>query len=177
MKLAALLPVLLSLGLASCAGWVPGGGDAADAAAAEALGAAKAPAADQKAALARAQQRFEQEASPENRLRLATLLVVLAAPLRDEARAAELLAPIADPGSPGAGRFAALLLQQLSERQRLLRQIERLTKERERADREHAASDKERDAREEALRQQLEALRGIERGIIEREDRLRRRPR
>ena len=36
-------------------------------------------------------------------------------------------------------------------------------------------SDKERDLREEAMRQQLEALRSIERGILEREERLRKR--
>ena len=34
--------------------------------------------------------------------------------------------------------------------------------------------DKERDKREEALKQQLEALRAIERGILEREEKLRR---
>jgi hypothetical protein len=37
--------------------------------------------------------------------------------------------------------------------------------------------DKERDKREETLRQQLEALRTIERSILEREEKLRRRQR
>ena len=41
--------------------------------------------------------------------------------------------------------------------------------------RERALSDKERDKREEALKQQLDALRAIERGILEREETLRRR--
>ncbi len=43
--------------------------------------------------------------------------------------------------------------------------------------RERVKTDAERDKREEALRQQLEALRSIERGILEREERLRRKPR
>jgi hypothetical protein len=42
--------------------------------------------------------------------------------------------------------------------------------------RERERSDKERDKRDEALKQQLDALRSIERGILEREERLRRRP-
>jgi hypothetical protein len=119
-----------------------------------------------------------------NRLRYATLLATLPAPLRDDARAAELLEPIADSNAPGIGRFAALLAGQLAERQRLARELERVARESERAarereklDRERAATDKERDKREEALRQQLEALRAIERGILEREENLRRRQR
>ena len=40
--------------------------------------------------------------------------------------------------------------------------------------RERERSERERDKREEALRQQLEALRAIERGIQEREEKLRR---
>jgi len=43
--------------------------------------------------------------------------------------------------------------------------------------RERALADKERDKREEAMKQQLEALRAIERGILEREEKLRRRTR
>jgi len=163
--------------LGGCA-LLPGSEQAAvDAASAEALHASRAPAAEQRAALARAQQRFLQDASVLNRLTLATLLATLPSPLRDDARAAELLEPIADAGSPGAGRFAALLAAQVAERQRLQREIERLARERER---DRAATEKdrgERDKREEALKQQLDALRAIERGILEREDRLRRRVR
>jgi hypothetical protein len=110
-----------------------------------------------------------------NRVRLATLLAVLPAPQRDDARAAELLEPVADVASPGLRRFAALLSAQVAERQRLAREIDRLARERDRAEKEHSRSDKERDLREEALRQQLEALRSIERGILEREERLRKR--
>ncbi len=174
---AAALAALVAVALGSCAGLPAPFQDAGDEAAADALAASKSPPGEQKAALARAQKRFAGDPSAANRLRLATLLVALPSPLHDDAKAAELLAPIADAGSPGTGRFAALLLQQVSERQHLAREIDRLTKDKERAERERAASDKERDKREEALRQQLEALRGIERGILEREDRLRGRQR
>jgi hypothetical protein len=143
----------------------------------EALSAARAPSPEQKAALAKAQRQFLQEPTDTNRLRLATLLAMLSTPLRDDARAMELLAPLADAGSPGFGRFAALLSSQIAERQRLVRELDQIARERIRAEREHEQADKERDKREEALRQQLEALRSIERGILEREDRLRRRQR
>jgi hypothetical protein len=133
---------------------------------AEAVQTARAPAAEQKAVLARAQQSFVADPSAANRLRLATLLATLPEPLRDDARAAELLQPLADAKEAGYGRFAALLSAQ--EHARLLREADQAARERDRAD-------KERDKREEALRQQLEALRSIERGIQEREDRLRRR--
>jgi hypothetical protein len=137
-----------------------------DAIVADAMSAARAPSAEQKAALSRAQDAFTLEPSAVNRLRLATLLAALVAPLRDDARAAELLEPMADATAPGFGRFAAFLSAQIVERQRLARELERAARERERAD-------KDRDKREEALRQQLEALRAIERGILEREERLR----
>jgi hypothetical protein len=144
-----------------------------DAIVAEAIAASRAPAAEQAAALNRAQQAGV--ASPMNRLRLATLLATLPAPLRDDARALELLEPLAG-NAPGIGSFAALLAAQVGERQRATRELERVTREAERAARERAAADKERDKREEALKQQLEALRAIERGILEREEKMRRRP-
>src|SRR3954465_7375193 len=147
---------------------------AVDAIVAEALGASRAPASEQKAVLARAQQKFIADASGENRLRRPTMLAPLPAPLRDDARAGELLEPLADASSSGAGRFAALLTSQVMERQRLARELERIRREREKAEAEHERADKERDKREEGLRQQLEALRSIERGILEREERLRR---
>jgi hypothetical protein len=154
---------------------------AVDAVVAEALSASRAPVAEQKAALSRAQQQFMKEGAALNRLRLATLLAALPPPLRDDARAAELLEPLADASAPGTGRFAALLAAQITERQRMAREIEKASRDAERAarerdklERERVAADKERDKREEALRQQLEALRSIERGILEREERLRR---
>jgi hypothetical protein len=150
---------------------------AVDAVVEEALAAARAPAAEQKAAVSRAQQKFTQDQSRLNRLRLATLLAALPAPLRDDARAAELLEPLSDPAAPGVGRFSALLSAQIAERQRLARELDRVVRERTRTDAERARTDAERDKREEALREQLEALRSIERGILEREERLRRKPR
>jgi hypothetical protein len=169
---------LLALGACSELQLVP---DPVDGIVAEAIQAARAPAAEQKVAVARAQQAFVRDTSIANRLRLAVLLSALPAPLRDDARAVELLEPIADAGAPGTGRFAAFLAANIADRQRLARDLERVTREREQvarervaADRERAERDRERDRREEALRQQLEALRSIERGILEREDRLRR---
>ena len=170
----------LALLLAGCAPLQPVA-NPVDAIVGEALAAARAPAAEQSAALARAQQAGV--ASPVDRLRLATLLATLPAPLRDDARALELLEPLANNAAPGIGRFAALLAAQVGERQRAVRELERVTREADRAareraaaDKERAAADKERDKREEALKQQLEALRAIERGILEREEKMRRRP-
>lgn len=172
----------LCLALASCAVLDPQAERlrAVDAVVAEAVNAARAPAPEQRAALSRAQEAFVGEATPLNRLRLATLLAALPAPLRDDARAAELLEPIADASAPGIGRFAALLASQIAERQRIGREFERATREGERVARERERLDKERERREEglkqqleALQQQLEALRSIERGILEREERLR----
>ena len=133
----------------------------------EALDSARLSPPQQKASLQRVEQAFGSDGSALNRLRLALLLATLAPPLRDDARATELLEPIADPSAPGVGRFAALLAGQVSERARMARERER--------------SERERDKREEglrqqseALREQLEALRTIERGIQEREEKLRR---
>ena len=159
-----------------------------DAIVGEALAAARLPAAEQSEVLSRAQEAGL--ASPVDRLRLATLLATLPAPLRDDARALELLEPLADNATSGIGRFAALLAAQVTERQRAVRDLERVTRERAAADKERAAADKERaaadkeravadkerDKREEALKQQLESLRAIERGILEREEKMRRRP-
>lgn len=159
-----------------------------DAIVGEALAASRLPADEQSVALSRAQEAGL--ASPVDRLRLATLLATLPAPLRDDARALELLEPLADNATSGIGRFAALLAAQVTERQRAVRELERVTREADRAarergavdkeraaaDKERAAADKERDKREEALKQQLESLRAIERGILEREEKMRGRP-
>jgi hypothetical protein len=161
--------------LAGCAALQPPF-DQVDSVIREAAHVARAPAADQKAALATAQQAFVGDASTLNRLRLATLLATVPPPLRDDARAGELIEPIADPAGTATGRFAAFLTAQLAERQRVAREVERLLKERAALERERQNADKERDKREEALRQQLEALRAIERGILDREERLRRGP-
>jgi hypothetical protein len=164
---------LLVLALAGCAAVQPLV-NPVDGIVAEAVAAARAPAAEQQAALGRAQQAGVE--NPVDRLRLATLLATLPPPLRDDPRALKLLEPIADAASPGVGRFAALLAGQIAERQRALHELERVTREATHAARERASADKERDKREEALKQQIEALRAIERGILEREEKMRRRP-
>ena len=154
-----------ALAIAGCAAFEPGADRilATDRVAAEAVHVSRAPASEQRTALARAQKTFASDATPLNRVRLATLLATLPAPLRDDARAIELLEPVADATSPGPGRLAALLLMHIGERQR--------------AARERQQADNERDKREETMRQQLEALRSIERGILEREEKLRSRQR
>lgn len=181
-----LLAATMLLALAGCAELLraPDAVVSVDAIVGEAVRASRAPAAEQKAILTRAQQAYAAKPAPPNRLRLATLLATLPAPLRDESRAAELIEPLVDSSAPGIGRFAALLALQLAERQRLARELDRMARdaeraarERERLEREKERIDKERDKREEMLRQQLEALRSIERGILEREERLRRRQR
>lgn len=166
--------IAATLLLGGCALIEPQGSDAVDRLVAESLSVSRAPAGEQKAALASAQAAFGRDAGATNRLRLATLLAVLPAPLRDDARASELLEPIANPSAPGYGRFAALLAGQLAERQRLARELDRVGRESERAARDRDRADKERDKREEALRQQLEAMQSIERGILERQEKLRR---
>jgi hypothetical protein len=167
--------ILLLAALTGCAVLEPAI-DPVDSAVREAVHAARAPAAEQKAALAAAQQTFVADSNTYNRLRLATLLVTLPSPLRDDARAGELLEPMAEAAGSATGRFAAFLMSQLAERQRIAREVERLSKERASLERERQNAEKERDKREEALRQQLEALRAIERGILDREERLRRNP-
>jgi hypothetical protein len=157
--------------VAACAALEPRGGGAVVASegiVAEALQVRRAPPAEQKAALARAEEAMRREPTAASRLRLGTLLAVLAEPLRDAPRAAELLEPLAETAEPGYSRMAALIVVQAQEQVRLARELDRTARERER-DR------LERDKREEALRQQVEALRGIERGILEREEKLRRR--
>jgi len=172
------LSLILVLVVAGCATLQPLV-NPVDAIVGEAITAARAPAAEQAAALARAEKQARSAGTnPLDWLRLATFLATLPPPLRDDARALELLGPLADAASPGVGRFAALLSSQISERQRIARELDHLAREareRDRLDKERDRLDKERDKREEALKQQLEALRAIERGILEREEKLRRR--
>ena len=140
----------------------------------DALYASRAPASEQRAALSRAQRAFGADPGPVSRLRLAALFALLPAPLRDDVRAMELLAPIADARKPGVGRYAAFLVTQLGEQQRLAREADRLARENERAAREQERLASEHEKREEELRQQVEALREIERKVQQREEKLRR---
>ena len=178
---------ILALGvLAGCAALEEGlraPGEPQGASMGEAVRLNRAVLSEQRAALNEAQELFLRAPSDAARLRLATLLATLPPPLRDDARALELLEPLAHPEGGPAGRYAAFLALHVAERQRLGREIERLAKERaalerdrQMLERERQALDRERDKREEALRQQLEALRAIERGILEREERVRQAP-
>jgi len=170
---------LLLAALAGCAGMRPGAEQVLDAdqVIGEAIAAARAPAPEQKAALSRAQEAFVSSKGALERLRLGALLTLLPPPARDDARAAELLDPLSDASRPGIGRYAALLSAEVAERRRLARELERAARESDRLAKDRERADKERDKREEGLRQQLEALRSIERGILEREDRMRRKQR
>ena len=147
--------------------------------------AARAPAIEQQRTLHQAQDAYRGDPGTVNRLRLATLLAGLPAPLRDDAGAYALLVPLAEArGESPYASFGALLAGQVAERLRLAREGEQAARERERAAR---AADQREEAlrqqlersthaaeqREETLRQQLEALKSIERGIVEREEKIR----
>lgn len=155
--------------LAGCASLSPGAGERAKVSeiVARAVDAAQAPAAAQQRTLRRAREAYRRERSVENRLRLATLLATLPAPQRDDGAAYALLKPFtAERGESPYVSFGALLAMQVADRLRLTRESERAVREQERAAR-------EAEQREKTLREQLDALKSIERGIVEREERIR----
>lgn len=99
---------------------------------------------DQKRELATATQGFNRERSNTSRVRLALLYVMPGTSFQDESRAAQLLEPVAVPGGGGAVRqFATLLHAQVTERM----------KTQKRADQ---------------LKEQVDALREIEKQLIDR---------
>lgn len=163
------LVAALMLLLAGCASLAPGADERAKLGeiVAHAVAAARAPSAEQQRALRLAQEAYKRERSVASRLQLATLLAALPAPLRDDSAAYALLKPLAaaQGESPFQG-FAALLAGQVTERLRLARESEQAAREHERAIR--AAEEHEK-----TLREQLDALKSIERGIVEREEKLR----
>lgn len=163
------LVAALMLLLAGCASLAPGADERAKLGeiVAHAVAAARAPSAEQQRALRLAQEAYRRERSVANRLQLATLLAALPAPLRDDNAAYALLKPLAaaQGDSPFQG-FAALLAGQVNERLRLARESEQAAREHDRAIR--AAEEHEK-----TLREQLDALKSIERGIVEREEKLR----
>ena len=170
--------------LGGCAQLAPGAGERATVSeiVAQSVAAARAPATEQQRTLRLAQEAYRRDRSIANRLRLATLLTALPAPLRDDAAAYSLLKPLAAAqGDSPYANFGALLAGQIGERQRLARESERATKESERAAKEAARSAKEyersaqaAEERAQKLLEQLNALKSIERGIVEREEKLRR---
>jgi hypothetical protein len=174
---------------AGCVAFGPDAREAAetDAIVAETVAAARLPGDARRIELSRAQENFDSLADDASRLRLAALLATLPAPERDDARAAALLAPLVArrPETPYT-RLAALLAAQLAERQRLAAERQRLAAERQRlvaeqqrlvVEQKRLAAEHQRLARsgaqrEAALKDQIEALKAIERGVLEREERL-----
>jgi hypothetical protein len=156
---------LLVLLLAGCAVLRPGAGESLQVSeiVSAAVSVARAAPDEQRRQLSHAQQMFAAVQDDVNRARLAALLATLPAPLRDEARAAALLEPLAArrPETPLV-QFAGLLAAGAAERQRITREL-RAAERREEAAEERAGT----------LRQQVDALKSIERGILEREERRR----
>jgi hypothetical protein len=109
---------------------------------------------DQKKELNAASQSFAKDRSPYSRARLALLLSLPGTPFTDEARSMSLLEPLVPPAGTGRvaplRQFAALLHTDLGERVREQRKSAQL--------REQSGQ----------LKEQLDALRAIERSIIER---------
>lgn len=134
------------------------------------LQAARTASDEQGRRLARAQQQHAAAPDDASRVRLGALLATLPPPWRDEERAATLLGPVAGrkPESP-LTQFAGLLAAGVAERQRLAREL------RSAEERAESAARREESANERAntLHQQVEALKSIERGILEREERRR----
>jgi len=156
---------LLVFLLAGCAVLQPGAGESLQVSeiVSAAVSAARAAPEEQRQQLLHAQKMFAAVQDDVNRARLAALLATLPAPLRDEARAAALLEPLAAhrPETPLV-QFAGLLAAGTAERQKLTRDL-RATEKRVEAAEERANT----------LRQQVDALKSIERGILEREERRR----
>lgn len=165
--------------LAGCAALRPGADEALQVSdiVAAAVSAARAIPEEQRRQLNHAQQMFAAIQDDANRARLATLLATLPAPLRDDARAAALFEPLAarKPETPLV-QFAALAGAGAAERARAARELRAAERrEGEAEERAKAARLQAEQAEERAntLRQQVEALKSIERGILEREERRR----
>ena len=132
---------------------------------------------EQRRQLDHAQQTFAAVQDDANRARLAALLATLPPPLRDDARAAALLEPMAarQPETPLV-QFAAMVGAGAAERARASRDLRAAERREEQAEERAKALRLQAEQAEEraiTLRQQLEALKSIERGILEREERRR----
>lgn len=152
------LTIALALSVSGCALLPPPpAGDAAhlDQVLAAAARVSTLPPAQQVHELARARRAFAERPGDFERLKLATLLATLPAPLGNDTEAAALLAPLQSVRpDPPAGRFASLLAAQLAERQRL----------------EQALHQSEQQA--DALQKKLDELNAIERKALRREEHL-----
>lgn len=149
-----------------------------------AVGASRAAPEEQRRRLLQAQQMYAAAPGDANRVRLAAMLATVPPPLRDDARAASLLEPLAArrPESP-LTQLARMLAASIAERQKLaldLRAAELRVQaaelrsqsadlRAETAERREAAAVE----RAETLHRQVEALKSIERGILQREERRR----
>jgi hypothetical protein len=170
---------LLVLLLAGCAVLRPGAGESVQVSeiVSAAVSAARAAPEEQRRHLTHAQQTFAAVQDDVNRARLAALLATLPAPLRDEARAAALLEPLAArrPETPLV-QFAGLLAAGAAERQKITRELRALERREEAAEERAGALRQQVDAfksQVDALKSQVDALKSIERGILEREERRR----
>lgn len=183
MRTAAIL--LLAL-IAGCAALQPGADEALlvrDIVAA-AVDTSRASAEEQRRRLDRAQRRFAAAPDDANRVALAAMLATVPAPQRDEARAASLLGPLVDrrPETP-LTQLARMLAASIAERQKLALDIRAAELRVQAAElraqtadvRAEAAERREAGAveRAETLHRQVEALKSIERGILQREERRR----
>jgi len=165
--------------LAGCAVLRPGAGESMQVTevVAAALAASRAVPEEQRRQLNHAQQMFTAVQDDLNRVRLALLLTTLPVPLRDDARAASLLEPLAArrPENPLV-QIAGLLTAGVAERQRIALELRATEKREEKLTRDLRTSEKREEAAQErasTLRQQVDALKSIERGILEREERRR----
>jgi hypothetical protein len=152
------------------------------------VSAARATPAEQRRQLVHAQEMYSAVPDDANRVRLAALLATLPPPWRDDARAASLLEPLATrrPETPVA-QFAGMLAASVAERQRLARELRAAETRVEAAEARVAAAEARvaaAERREEAaaeragtLQRQVDALKAIERGILEREEKRRKQQR
>ena len=140
---------------------------------------ARLSAGEQKGELVQAAQAFGRDASPYARVKLGGLHALPLAGLRDDARAMALLEPLAKapaqgiaPRDDALADIAYLLYAQAAERQRQQREDReerRRLQSNERGERQRLLREEAR--KQDALRERLEALKAIERSIIEREER------
>jgi hypothetical protein len=183
MRVLALLVLAL---VAGCAALRPHSGEALQVRdiVGAAVDAARASPEDQRRRLASAQRRFAAAPDDASRVRLAVLLATLPPPGRDDARAASLLEPLAArrPESP-LTQLARMLAVSIAERQKLVLDLRAAELRVQAAELRSQSADlraetaERREAaaveRAETLHRQVETLKSIERGILQREERRR----
>jgi hypothetical protein len=157
----------------------------------ETVEAVRANSEEQRRRLAQARRQYDAMPNESNGVRYAALLANLPPPWRDDQKATELLGPLAaqQPASP-LTRLADMLLARVTERQRLAQDLRAVEKRAEAAvqraeaaaqraeaaqQRAESAERREESANQRAntLQGQVEALKSIERGILQREERRR----